>query len=77
MNSERRKQIETAMEMLAIVRGLIEDAKEGEEEAFGAMPENLQGSEGGQAMESNVESLEEALSDIDNVIEILQIVIDK
>jgi hypothetical protein len=64
------------MEMLAIVRRLIEDSKEGEEEAFGAMPENLQGSEKGQKMESAVEGLEEALSNIDDVVETLQTVIE-
>lgn len=77
MNAERRKTLERVMELIAPIRNLVEDVKDEEESAFYSLPESLQGSERGQALESNVESLEEALSDIDNIIEILQIVIDK
>jgi len=76
MNYERRKNLERAMEILAIVRGIIEDAKEDEEESFGNLPENLQGSELGMKLESCVEGLEEALSSIDDVVETLQKVIE-
>ncbi len=77
MNAERRKILERVMELIAPIRNLVEDVKDEEEASFYNLPENLQGSEIGQKLESNIESIKEALSDFDNIIETLQIVIDK
>ena len=68
MNKERRKRIAEAVEQLAAAmvylenaRGLLEEVKEDEEAAFDNLPEGLQESERGEAMQEACDTLEEAV----------------
>ena len=54
------------------MRQLLEETKEAEQEAFDNMPESLQQSEKGSAMEDAVASMEDALSNLDGVEEALE-----
>lgn len=53
------------MELIAPIRNMLEEVKDEEEEAFGNMPEGLQVSEKGEAVENNVSELEDVLSSTD------------
>lgn len=84
MNKQRRKLIAEAIEQLTIIEAahgraveLLEQAKDEEREAFDNMPESLQGTVKGLAIESNADELQEALDaledlDIGNVPEQLR-----
>ncbi len=68
MNRERRTAIDGIIEKLNDLRDEIERVKDEETEAFENLPESLQGSERGQAMESAMSSLEEAYDSVDSAI---------
>jgi len=61
MNQARRKELEKAREIIDIVK--IE-----EEEAYENLPESLQCSEKGDAIEENIGALDEAIEQIDQAI---------
>lgn len=74
MNKQRRKLIAEAIEQLEIIEAaharaveLLEQAKDGEREAFDNMPESLQGAEKGQAIESNADELQEAIDALEGL----------
>ena len=70
MNKERRKAIAKARDMVAEALSLIETARDDEQDAFDGMPENLQDSERGEALEENVQSLSD-------VVEALEVAFDE
>ncbi len=61
MNKERRKTLETILEML-------EDVIVCEQDAFDNMPESLQYSERGESIEEGIQNLEEAKELIDDIV---------
>lgn len=65
MNKVRRKEIAKAIELLEQAREILESVRDDEQEAFDNMPESLQGSERGEAMEEYIYTLEEAIEAID------------
>lgn len=67
MNNARRKRIDEAMKHLSLARELLETVRDEEQEAYDNLPENLQESERGQKMEEAVDSLDTAVSDLENV----------
>ena len=60
MNQERRTKIEKLVEQLQDIEGSIRELQEEEQEAFDNLPEGIQGSERGQAMEEAAGNLEQA-----------------
>jgi hypothetical protein len=65
MNKVRRKEIAKAIELLEQAREILESVRDDEQEAFDNMPESLQSSERGEAMEEYIYTLEEAIEAID------------
>ncbi len=68
MNKERRKrvaeaveQMAAAMEYLETAMGLLAEVKDDEEAAYDNLPESLQESERGEAMQEACDTLEEAV----------------
>ena len=73
MNKLRRKQIAEAIELIEQAMSILEQVRDDEQEAFDNMPESLQGSERGEAMEEYIYTLEEFLDalDVDELQEIV------
>lgn len=65
MNKLRRKQIAEAIDLIEQAREILESVKDDEQEAFGNMPESLQSSERGEAMEEYIYTLESFLDELD------------
>ena len=74
MNKARRKEIARAIELMEQAREILESVRDEEQEAFDNMPESLQGSERGEAMEEYIYTLEEAVENLDT--DALQEIID-
>lgn len=72
MNNIRRKAIQEIMDKLEDLKSDIESLKDEEQEAFDNLPEGIQASERGEAMESAVYNLDEAYESIESVIESLE-----
>lgn len=68
MNKARRAAIEKIRDKLMDLCEEIEQVKDEEQEAFDNMPEGLQSSERGKAMESAISSLEEAYDSVDSAV---------
>ncbi len=74
MNAMRRKAINDCMNRIEKIRleiedlsNLIENIREGEEEAFDNLPESLQESDRGEAMQEAIDNLDSALSDLEGI----------
>lgn len=72
MNAERRKKLTEIIEKLQDLVLEIDIYKGDEETGYYNLPESLQGSENGMKLESNVEYLESAYSDIESAIDCIQ-----
>lgn len=75
MNKARRSEIKDIIESLENVKVDIEMVADDEQDAFDRLPEGLQCSERGEQMEEYAETLCEASSNIDDIIEMLESVI--
>ena len=60
------------MEELETLKSKIEEIQNDEQEAYDNLPESLQYSERGEAMESAIENLESAYNEIDSIIDNLE-----
>lgn len=76
MNKDRRKRLTEITEQLESLKGQLEGLRDEEQDAFDAMPESLQGGERGQAMESAISSMEDAVDAFDEVVTNIQQAID-
>lgn len=74
MNKLRKKQIAVAIVLIERAMGILEEVKNGEQAAFNNLPESLQGSERGEAMEEYIYTLESFLDDLD--LDELQEIVD-
>ena len=68
MNKQRRKRIEEAVTLIEQAKDIIEEVS-GDEEAFENLPESLQYGERGEAMQTAVGSLEEAVDSLEEAAE--------
>ena len=68
MTKYRRKQLAKAVELLQEAQQIIEEVKDEEQEAFDNLPEPLQYSERGEAMEEAISELEEVCDSMDGII---------
>ena len=68
MNAERRKKIDEIAGKLEALREELADVQSQEQEAFDNMPEGLQASEKGQAVEEAADNLQTACDDLENVV---------
>lgn len=69
MNKERRKAIAEAVALLEQAKGILETARDEEQEALDAMPDALRESERGQAMEAAYDNLDCACAELDSVLQ--------
>lgn len=77
MNKTRRKQLEDLIEQLSEIKDSIEAVMEEEQEAFDNLPEGIQASERGEAMQENIDNLQTAADSLESeVIDYIQGVID-
>jgi len=67
MNRERRKRIADVQEKIAGLLEELDEIRTEEEEAYDNLPESLQESERGAAMEEAIGTLDEAYDDLENV----------
>lgn len=67
MNKQRRKFISSSLEYLEKALNIIETAKDEEQEAYDNLPESLQCSERGEAMEEILFVLEDIFDSIQSV----------
>jgi len=67
MNAQRRKRIQEALGLISEARIILEEALDGEQEAYDNMPESLQYSERGEGMADNISNLEEAIGSLEEV----------
>lgn len=67
MNQTRRKTLNKALEYLAYVSRLVEQACDEEGDARDNCPENLQGSDRYESMEIAADALEDAVSALDEL----------
>ena len=65
MNNLRRKELRKAMELLSEARGLIESVMDEEQDAFDNLPEGLQCSDRGEAMEEMISTMEDVISSLE------------
>lgn len=73
MNKNRRKQIAEAIQKIEEAKTLLEIARDEEQDAFDNMPEGIQSSGRGETMEAAITSMDEAIDEIDNIVESLQV----
>lgn len=72
MNNTRRKAIQNIMDKLEELMEEIEAIKDEEQEAYDNLPESLQNSERGEAMDSAVYNLDDAAENVQLVIDTLE-----
>lgn len=77
MNAKRRKQLANAIEVLNNVLELLEEVTTDEQDAYDNLPESIQDSERGEAMQENVDDMEDASSSLQDIIDQLQDIIDR
>lgn len=66
MNNERRAMLRRAADMIAEASQLIEQAQEGEQEAYENTPDSLKEGEAGQALERMADAIAEVLCTVND-----------
>ena len=69
MNNIRRKKISDALELIARAREILEDVQEQEQEAFDALPEGIQYSDRGDAIEHCADILADSVAGLEEIEE--------
>lgn len=76
MNAFRRKELQRAIELIEQASEIIDNVMNDEQEALDNMPESLQYSERGEAMQEAIDNLSYLDSDFESLIESIQEVIE-
>ena len=71
MNKERRTRVSWVINNLETCKDSLENVRDSEQESFDNIPESLQESDRGQAMETNIEIFDEVIGNLDEMIEML------
>lgn len=71
MNKSRRAQLSKIADQLSELNDAIEVIREEEQEYYDNMPESFQGGEKGDAAQEAIGELENAISDLGNVVDAL------
>lgn len=72
MNKARRKEIAKAIEMLEEAKGIIENCKYDEEDAYDNLPESFQDGDKGEEMQEFIDIMDEAVDNIGDVTDSLE-----
>lgn len=73
MNKRRSKSIEDIRTRLEGLKEELEFLQEEEQEAYDNLPESLQGGDNGQKMDEYITKLGDAVSDMENAVDILDL----
>ena len=76
MNKMNRKQLSDLISRIETIHEELDEIKDGEEEKFGNMPENLQDSEKGEALSEIIDFLDSASESLNESVESIQSAID-
>lgn len=75
MNKQRRKELDKVQDLIIDAQNALEELKDEEQECYDNLPEGIQDSERGDAMQEAIEYLEAAYDNlqdaIDNISEVL------
>lgn len=77
MNKNRRKRIEEIINAIVDAADNLEVIKDEEQEVFDNMPENFQYAERGEAIQENVDDLDDAISNLQDAIETLENIVNR
>lgn len=77
MNKNRRKRIEEIINTIVDAADNLEVIKDEEQEVFDNMPENFQYAERGEAIQENVDDLDDAISNLQDAIETLENIVNR
>ena len=77
MNNARRKAIEAVIDILTEQKEALEGIRDEEQECYDNLPESLQYAEKGEQMSENCDSLDTASSDLEDIIDLLQEIIER
>jgi molecular chaperone GrpE (heat shock protein) len=69
VNKERRKRLAEITADLSAIRDQVEEVKADEEDARTNMPEAIQGSSRGDAMQAAIESMEEGVDALESIVD--------
>lgn len=69
MNSERRKKIAEAQAHLQTAHDILEEVLDEEDNALASLPESLADSERADSMQSCIDNLDTAISDVETALE--------
>ena len=72
MNAQRRKAISKLIEQIEGIQSDIEMYKDEEEECYYNLPDSIQESERGEAMQDAISQLDDAYNSLDDVISYLE-----
>lgn len=77
MNKQRRNAIERVIDTLTNMQSELDNIREEEQDAYDNLPEGIQDSERGESMYENIDTLETAYNDLDDIISNLQELIER
>ena len=67
MNKARRKKIQHALDLLQQATEILAEVNDEEDEAFNNLPESIQESERGAQMEEYMETIDDAINEVDDI----------
>lgn len=76
MNKQNRKELRGAIDLINKAVEIISAVKEEEEEKYYNLPDGLQESEKGEAFQENINTLDDAISDIEGIVEYIDEIIN-
>lgn len=77
MNKDRRKRLSDIIAKLEVLQSEIQSLAEEERECFDNMPEGLQESERGSAIEDNADDLDDTDSDFESLLDTLNDIMER
>ena len=77
MNKMNRKQLSDLISRIETLHEELDEIKDGEEEKYDNMPENLQESDRGETLSDIIDCLDSAAEDLNNAVENIQSAIDR
>ena len=75
MNNQRRKEIKNLIEHIGYIKSELERIISDEENYYDNIPENLQGSDRAMTSEESIDSMNEALNELENSIDELEVIL--
>lgn len=77
MNKDRRNRLSGVIDTIADAISELEEIRDEEQDALDSLPESLQYSSKGEMMQEYIDDMESVMSDMGNVQESIQEIIDK